>query len=91
MRAQRELTVRPDAKGRITLGPLAKGVSSFQVKEQADGSLLLEPFKEVPAREAWLYENPEALAGVRKGLSDAATGKVRTRGSFSSYVTDDAE
>jgi hypothetical protein len=89
--AQRELTVRPDAKGRITLGSLAKGVSSFQVREQPDGSLLLEPFKEVPAREAWLYENPEALDSLRKGLADAEAGRVRKRGSFSSYVTDEAD
>lgn len=85
------LTVRPDSKGRITLGPLAKGVSSFRVEQQPDGKLLLEPYKEIPAREAWLFENPDALASVKKGLVDAATGKTRKRGSFASYVADDDE
>jgi hypothetical protein len=85
----RELTVRPDSKGRITLGSLAKGVSSFRVQQQSDGKLLLEPFKEIPAREAWLFENPVALGSVRKGLADAAAGKVRKSGSFSSYVEND--
>ena len=85
------LTVRPDSKGRITLGSLAKGVSSFRIEQQPDGKLLLEPHKEIPAREAWLFENPDALASVRKGLDDVAAGRVKKRGSFSSYVADDAE
>lgn len=85
------MTVRPDGKGRITLGTLAKGISSYQVSEQADGSLLLEPFKEIPAREAWLFENPAALASVKKGLADAAAGRVHVRGDFSGFAEDDEE
>ena len=30
----------------------------------------------VPASEVWLFNNPEALASVRRGLADAAKGKV---------------
>jgi hypothetical protein len=30
----------------------------------------------IPPPEAWLYENPEALENVEKGLQDAAQGKV---------------
>lgn len=89
--ADQSLTVRPDAKGRITLGSLAKGISSFRIQQQPDGSLLLEPFKEIPMREAWLFENPAALARIRKGLADAAAGKVRKRGNFSSYLADDSD
>ena len=29
-----------------------------------------------PSVEAWLFNNPDALASVRRGLSDAAQGKV---------------
>ena len=36
---------------------------------------MLDPVKPVPAYEAWLYENPEALARVRQGLKDSADGK----------------
>jgi hypothetical protein len=89
--SDRELTLRPDAKGRITLGPLAKGVSSFRVQQQADGKLVLEPFKEIPAREAWLFENPDAIGRVRRGLADAAAGKTRIRGDFSSFADSDAD
>lgn len=84
--SEREITLRPDAKGRITLGPLAKGVSSFRVQQQADGKLVLEPFKEIPAREAWLFENPDAIGRVRRGLTDAAEGRTTARGDFSSFI-----
>lgn len=87
----RELTVRPDSKGRITLGSLAEGVSSFRVQQQPDGTLLLEPFKEIPAREAWLFNNPVALDKVKQGLSDAAAGRVYKRGDFSSFAEDDPD
>lgn len=74
MPASQNRTVRPDAKGRIALGDFAKGISSFRISQQKDGRLILEPFREIPAREAWLYENPVALGKVRKGLKDAGAG-----------------
>ena len=80
MPASQNRTVRPDSKGRIALGAYARGVSSFRVHQEKDGRLTLEPFTEIPAREAWLFENPAALAKVRKGLKDAAKGKVPRRG-----------
>src|SRR6476469_8752875 len=49
--------LRPDSKGRITLGKLADGVSSYRARRQADGKIVLEPFIEIPADERWLYEN----------------------------------
>ena len=35
--------VRPDAKGRITLGHLAKGVSGYTVTETSDHKIILAP------------------------------------------------
>jgi hypothetical protein len=79
-------TVHPDAKGRITLGDMAKGISSFQINIDADGRIILEPFVEIPAREKWLFKNPSALKQVKKGLQDAAKGKVSKRGDFRQYL-----
>ena len=79
-------TVRPDAKGRITLGTLARGISSFQVTVDAGGRIILEPFMEIPAREKWLFINPEALHAVRAGLTQAAQGRTRSRGSFAKFA-----
>lgn len=78
--------VRPDAKGRITLGKLADGVSSFLVSEQPGGGYLLEPMVEIPAREKWLFENKAALASVHRGLEQSANGEVRARGSFAKFA-----
>ena len=80
------LTVRPDAKGRVTLGALAKGVSSYRISAEADGRLILEPYVEIPARERWVYDNPQALASLERGIADAAAGRVKSRGSFSKYL-----
>ncbi|HEY8191984.1 MAG TPA: hypothetical protein VIG74_06130 [Alphaproteobacteria bacterium] len=78
--------LRPDSKGRINLGKLAEGVSSFRAHRAKDGSIILEPFAEVPAREKWLFDNSAALSGVKAGLEQAAAGKTRSRGSFAQYV-----
>ncbi len=80
------VNVRPDAKGRITLGRLASGVSSFKVSEQPGGAFLLEPMVEIPAREKWLFENKTALASVRRGLEQSAKGDVHVRGSFAKFA-----
>lgn len=73
--------LRPDRKGRVALGALAHGVSSFHVVVEGD-RIILEPYAEIPAREKWLFENEKALASVRRGLADAKAGKTKRRGSF---------
>jgi hypothetical protein len=77
--------LRPDSKGRITLGKLADGVSSYRARRQADGKIVLEPFVEIPADERWLYENRKALEAVRRGLADSKAGRVVSKGSFAKY------
>lgn len=84
------IQVRPDSKGRITLGRFAKGVSSFLISLQPGGGLLLEPMVEIPAKEKWLLENKSALASVKRGLEQSANNEVQSRGSFAQY-TDDEE
>lgn len=88
---KKTVQVRPDSKGRITLGKLAQGVSSFLVSEQPGGGFLLEPMVEIPAREKWLFENRRALESVKTGLTQSAKGETRTRGSFSKYADEKDE
>jgi hypothetical protein len=83
------ITVRPDAKGRIALGAFAKGVSSFRVHKEASGRVVLEPFVEIPERERWLYKNPVALAMVEQGLRESAEGKIVSLGSFAQYADEE--
>ncbi len=55
------------------------------------GQILLSPEIGVPLHEAWLYKNPEALASVRRGLQDAAEGKVHDLGSFAEFADDEID
>ncbi|NCC20914.1 MAG: hypothetical protein EOM26_00460 [Alphaproteobacteria bacterium] len=88
---ERVVQLRPDSKGRISLGKLAQGVSSFQARRMEDGSIVLEPFAEIPAREKWLFDNPAALGAVKAGLGQAAAGKTRAIGSFAQYADEDID
>ena len=83
-----EKVLRPDSKGRVCLGKLADGVSSFRVFVDDRQRIVLEPYAEIPATEKWLFENPEARESVRRGLADAAQGRVADHGSFSKYADD---
>ncbi len=88
--ASTDRVTRPDSKGRVVLGDLAKGVSSYRVYIEEDTRcIMLEPFVEVPASEAWLFENKNALAHVRKGLEQSSKGHVRSLGSFSKFLKDE--
>lgn len=88
---KKTIQVRPDSKGRITLGRFAEGVSSFRVSEQPGGAVLLEPMVEIPARESWLFENKAALQSIRRGLAQSAKGETRSRGSFAKYADEKDE
>lgn len=83
-------TVRPDAKGRITLGDLAKGVSSFVVTLE-DDKIILVPYTEIPAKERWLFANKDALSQVANGLKDSVEKRVRSRGSFKKYINNEID
>lgn len=80
--------VRPDSKGRITLGKVAEGVSSYTVIREKD-RIILEPNIEIPAKEKWLFDNKNALKQVKKGLEDSAAGNVKSLGDFAKYVDDE--
>ena len=83
--------VRPDAKGRVTLGHLADGVSGYTITETKEHKLILEPYVEIPARERWLLNNKTALKKIERGLKDAAAGRLSRKGSFAKFSDDDIE
>jgi hypothetical protein len=87
----RSVTLRPDTKGRIALGKLALGVSSFHATMDENGRIILEPFTEIPVSEKWLFDNKPALSAVKNGLSQAAAGRVKSRGSFARFANDEID
>ncbi len=80
--------VRPDAKGRIVLGALTEGVSSYTITKD-HGRIILEPNVEIPASEKWLWENKTALQQVTNGLKDSAASRTKSRGSFAKFMDDE--
>ncbi|MDH6266990.1 hypothetical protein M2360_002387 [Rhizobium sp. SG_E_25_P2] len=84
--ARKAITVKPDADGRVVLGALAAGVSSYKVSKRADGSLLLQPDPAIPPHEAWLRKNPTAMAQIERGLADAKAGRLTKAPDFSSFL-----
>ncbi len=75
-----------DSRKRISLGKLLPDIPLSSVRAYVDGDkIVLEPMVEVPAREAWLYQNEKALNKVKTGLSEQGTIK---RGSFAEYAED---
>jgi len=81
--------LKPDAKKRLTLGKALAGLDPdvrFDVYRNEAGQIVLDPRVSIPAREAWLFRNPEALTAVRRGLDEAARGRTKSLGSFSRYA-----
>jgi hypothetical protein len=75
-----------DAKKRLSLGGALAGGAAFNIYRNALGQLFLDPVKAIPASEAWLFENPQALASVKQGLRESAEGKRIHRGSFARHA-----
>jgi len=69
--------VKPDAKKRIVLPkvPVQEGIT-YHIYSNSIGQIVLDPQVTIPASEAWLFNDSDALASVRRGLSDAAQGRV---------------
>lgn len=88
-----ESTARPDDRGRITLGSsLTSGVSRYDIfVDEVSGEVLLKPYKEIPANEAWLYENARAHELVMAGLESAKAGRTTKIDLNDSSWIDDVE
>jgi hypothetical protein len=81
---------RPDSAGRITIGKENKD-KLYAVQPQPNGDILLSPVVIRHEREAWLYDNKEALESVRRGLDQSARGETHDLGSFAQYAETDTE
>jgi len=70
-------SVKPDIKKRVVLpNALVQEGIIYHIYHNSIGQILLDPQVTIPASEAWLFNNPDALALVQRGLSDVAEGKV---------------
>ena len=83
-RVVKEVT-QSDSRGRLTLGQVVKG-KSYRVMINNEGQILLDPVVSIPERELWLWQNPDALASVKRGIEQASTEQGRDLGDFSQYA-----
>ena len=65
-----------DDRNRLTLGELLKGSKRVRLYRNNRGEVLVQPVVEIPASELWLFQDKEALENVKKGLKDAAEGRI---------------
>ena len=65
-----------DERNRLTVGEILKGCKRIRLYRNDSGEVLLQPIVEIPASELWLFQNQEAINGVREGLRDASQRKV---------------
>lgn len=68
--------VNSDEKHRVVLKRVKLSGKRYRVYENAEGQVLLDPVVTIPASEAWLFEDKKSLASVRRGLREAAQGKL---------------
>jgi hypothetical protein len=70
-------SVKPDKKKRVVLQhvQIQEGVT-YHIYKNSLGQIILDPQVTIPASEIWLFNNVEALTSVRRGLVDAAQGRV---------------
>ena len=75
--------LHPDAKGRITLGAITKGISSYRMTREDDGRITLEPYVEIAAAliPGWLERQTnqgfqESDQGYRRGAARVKHGMI---------------
>lgn len=69
--------VKPDSKKRVVLRKaLVQEGITYHVYRNRFGQIILDPQVTIPASEVWLFNNPDAIASVQRGLSDAGQGRV---------------
>ena len=83
-----------DSKKRITLGkkiikepPLNHmEVDAFEIFVGSEGDILLKPTANIPSRELWIYQNPNVLKRIQKGLLDAQEGKIKEAKNLKNFL-----
>ena len=68
-----DVFLRPDSKGRISLGKIANNVSSYKMTVKENGQLLLEPYVEIPLSDKWVFEDKDLIDKIKAENTDKQT------------------
>ena len=82
-----------DSKHRIALGDKmiklysnAMKIDSYRVLVAHNGDILLKPYINVPANEAWLYKDNKSSKEFYEGFEDAKAGRVTKVTNLKKYL-----
>lgn len=64
------MIIRPDSKGRISLGSISENVSSYEVTVEGSGIITLKPYTEIPLSDKWIFEDKDVLEKFKIHLQD---------------------
>jgi hypothetical protein len=78
-----------EVKTRLT--DLVDEALHFRLYINAAGQILLDPTISVPAREVWLYRDPELLASFKRSVEQAERGELVALDSFAKFADDKLE
>ena len=79
--------VRPDAKGRLYLGYITQGISSYKISlDEKSREIHLTPYVEIPLSEQWLFDDIKALQSVTRGLQQSQNQEVIEHLSFQEHL-----
>lgn len=80
---------KPDAKKRLSIGQAMEDAAAYNIYRNPLGQIVLDPVKAVPVHEAWLFEDKDALASVKRGLADSSAARTKNRGSFAENASEE--
>lgn len=81
--------LRPDSKGRICLGKLTNGISSYKATiNEITKEITLKPYTEIEFSEKWLFENDEVLSSLKRGLKESSENRIVYKGSFKEKINE---
>jgi hypothetical protein len=70
-------SIKPDARRRISLPKSLVGEGiMYHIYSNSVGQIILDPQVAIPASELWVFQNADVLASIKRGLADAAKGRV---------------
>jgi len=81
-----------DSRRRLSLGKAGVAENTrYAVSVSDDGDLLLTPLATIPARERIIWDRPDVMASLERGIADAVAGRTVYLGSFAQYLDDDVD
>jgi hypothetical protein len=65
-----------DERKRLCVGDFLKNFKRVKMYQNTQGDILISPVVEIPASEAWIFKDKKTLESIKRGLEDAAKGRI---------------